>query len=219
MGVTLTETREGLIAPPVFFLKAKSMGMTIRQAQEQLRGREDKYLTDQKDVQALRVLYGSYKKTHGRRATRDVILGNITQSGDLFDKFLVQVVEEKGCSLSASTKLIIKRIFENWVKHRTFTLEMKNKIRCLPSYIMDDVLWFLQGQRQSKILRNHWFMDFVDSGLNHINNCYSMIRDIEKGVFQPCTFSMILRRLNCTLDQAGKIAAFILKWRQTIEYE
>lgn len=155
MGVTLTETREGLIAPPVFFLKAKSMGMTIRQAREQLRGREDKYLTDQKDVQALRVLYGSYRKTHGRRATRDVILGNITQSGDLFDKFLVQVVEEKGCSLSASTKLIIRRIFENWVKYRTFTLEMKNKIRCLPSYIMDDVLWFIQRQRQSKTLRNH----------------------------------------------------------------
>ena len=56
MGVTLTETREGLIAPPVFFLKARSMGMTIRQAREQIRGREHKYLTDQKDIQALRVL-------------------------------------------------------------------------------------------------------------------------------------------------------------------
>lgn len=218
MGVTLTEAREGLIAPPVFFLKAKSMGMTIRQAREQIRGREHKHLTDQKDVQALRVLYGAYKKTHRRHTTRDVILGNITQSGDLFGKFLVEVVEEKGCSLSASTKLIIKRIFENWVKHRTFTNEMKNKIRCLPTYIMDDTLWFLQRQYGSKILRDHWFIDFLDSGLNHINSCYNMMHDIEKGAFQPCTYLAIRKRLNCSVEQTGKIAAFILKWRRTIEH-
>lgn len=219
MDVTLTETREGLIAPPIFFLKAKSMGITIRQAREQIQGREHKYLTDQKDVQALRVLYGSYKKTHGRRATRDVILGNITRSDDLFGRFIVQVVEEKGVSLTNATKLIIRRIFENWVKYKTFTQEMKNKIRCLPSYIMDDVLWFLQRQRKSKTLRDHWFLDFADSELSRINNCYDMMRDIEKCVFQPCTFSMIRKRLNCSLEQAGKIAGFILNWRRTIEYE